>query len=234
MTGHRASTAGSSAQRTPSGSAKRSAVIFDCDGVLVDSEPISNRVLAECLTEAGLPHTADECFRDYLGRSLAHCLAAATARHGRPLPPDFPALYHARLAESVERELEPVDGIAEVLDGLALPWCVASSGEHEKMRLTLGRTGLLGRCEGRLFSASEVARGKPEPDLFLHAAARMGFDPAACVVVEDSPAGVEAGRRAGMRVLGYGARTDPAVLAAAGAEVFADMRELPALLDGRA
>jgi HAD superfamily hydrolase (TIGR01509 family) len=206
------------------------AVIFDCDGVLVHSEPVSNRVLAACLTDAGLPTTYEECLRDYLGRSLEHCIRTAAARHGRALPDDFAAIYLQRFAEAVAADLEPVAGVAAVLDDLDLPWCVASSGEHAKMRLTLGRTGLLGRCEGRLFSATELERGKPHPDLFLHAARQMGFDPPCCAVVEDSPAGAQAGRRAGMRVLGYAERTEPALLAAEGAEVFDDMRSLPGLL----
>ena len=206
------------------------AVIFDCDGVLVDSEPVSNRVLAECLTAAGLPHTIEDCYRDYMGRSLEHCLVVAAGRHGRELPVDFRETYHDALAAAVVLELQPVPGIAAVLEDLALPWCVASSGPHEKMRLTLGHTGLLARCEDRLFSAADVGRGKPEPDLFLHAARSMGFDPARCAVVEDSPAGAVAGRRAGMRVLGYAARTDPAALAGEGAEVFDDMCALPGLV----
>ncbi len=209
------------------------AVIFDCDGVLVDSEPLSNRVLAECLTAAGLPHTIEDCYRDYMGRSLEHCLAAAAVRHGREVPAGFRDTYYDALADVVALELKPVPGIAAVLEDLTLPWCVASSGPHEKMRLTLGHTGLLAHCGGRLFSAADVGRGKPEPDLFLHAARSMAFDPARCAVVEDSPAGAVAGRRARMRVLGYAARTDPAALAGEGAEVFDDMRALPGLLASR-
>ena len=206
-------------------------VIFDCDGVLVDSEPLSNRILAEELTAIGLPTTTEESVRDFMGRSFAAGVALIEERLGHPVPPDFAAGYHARLFEAFERELEPVPGVVEVLDGLELPCCVASSGDHVRIRRALRSAGLLERFEGRIFSADDVEHGKPAPDLFLHAALEMGFEPARCAVVEDSPAGVRAGRAAGMTVLGYAAMTDPAELARAGAhDTFGDMRELPRLL----
>lgn len=205
-------------------------VIFDCDGVLVDSEPISNRILAEELTAIGLATSPEDSTRDYMGRSWASNAALIEERLGRALPPGFLARYHGRLFAAFERELEPVPGVHAALAAIALPACVASSGDHERIRRALGMTGLLERFEGRIFSATDVAHGKPAPDLFLHAARGMGFEPARCAVVEDSPAGVEAGRAAGMTVLAYAGRDDGAGLEATGARVFRDMAELPELL----
>jgi HAD superfamily hydrolase (TIGR01509 family) len=202
-------------------------VIFDCDGVLVDSEPLSNRALSEALTGAGHPIGVEETTRTFMGRSLLSCNAIMRERFGTV--PDYLADYERRLQIAFEESLEAVPGVVAALDAIAAPTCVASSGPHYKMRLSLGLVGLYDRFEGRIFSATEVSRGKPAPDLFLHAAASMGAAPDACVVVEDSPVGVEAARAAGMRVLGYAGRSDPASLAHAHA-VFADMAELPALI----
>ena len=201
-------------------------VIFDCAGVLVDSEAISNRALSEALAELGLHLTVEETMAEFMGRSREHMLTRTAQLLGAPVPAGFAEAYDSVRDAALWRELEPVAGIEEALDALdeaGVATCVASSGEHEKMRLTLGLTGLYDRFEGRIFSASEVARGKPAPDLFLHAAARMGFEPPDCVVVEDSTAGVEAGRAAGMRVLGFGEDLY-------GDVVFTDMAELPELL----
>jgi HAD superfamily hydrolase (TIGR01509 family) len=205
-------------------------VIFDCDGVLVDTEHISNRVLAGLLTEAGLPTTFEDCMRDYRGRAMPSVLALATQRLGAPLPADLPDRYYAEVKGVFARELQPVPGVVAALDRIALPSCVASSGPHHKMALTLRHTGLWDRFEGRIFSASEVRRGKPAPDLFLHAARRMGFDAAATAVVEDSVPGIEAARAAGMRALAFARHTDADLLAAAGGEPFDDMAALPELL----
>ena len=207
-------------------------VIFDCDGVLVDSEPLSNRLLAERLTAIGLPTTTEGSIRDYMGRSWSSCQALIEERLGRPLPDGFADGYHEELFAALRSELRPVAGVETALDAISSPTCVASSGAHEKIRTSLAATGLLERFEGRIFSATEVEHGKPAPDLFLHAAAAMGFAPADCVVVEDAPAGVAAGRAAGMRVLGYAALTPPGALE--GARVFSSMDELPALLNGSA
>ncbi len=207
-------------------------VIFDCDGVLVDTERISNTVLAGLLSDAGLATTFEQCMDIYRGRSLTSVMELAGERHGGPLPGDIPERYYAAVKVVFERELQAVPGVVAALDRITLPSCVASSGPHHKMAVTLRRTGLWERFEGRIFSATEVARGKPAPDLFLHAARSMGFDPAATAVVEDSVPGVEAARAAGMRALAF-ARADDAeaqLLAAAGGETFHDMAELPGLL----
>jgi HAD superfamily hydrolase (TIGR01509 family) len=205
-------------------------VIFDCDGVLVDTELISNTVLARLLTEAGLPTTYEDCMRDFRGRSIASVMAIAGERHGSAWDFDVGERYYAEVEEVFRRELEPVPGVIAALDRIALPSCVASSGPHHKMAVTLRRTGLWERFQGRIFSATEVAAGKPAPDLFLHAAERMGFDPATTAVVEDSLPGVQAAVAAGMRALAFTRHSQPAELAAAGGEPFADMAELPALL----
>jgi HAD superfamily hydrolase (TIGR01509 family) len=207
-------------------------VIFDCDGVLVDSEPVGNAVLAELITELGIPTTPQQSIEKYMGRSMASCLAMLEQQLGHPPPADFAERYRVGVEAAWRRDLQPVPGIVEALDAIDLPKCVASSGEHERMQLTLGLTGLLPRFDGHLFSATEVEHGKPAPDLFLHAAAEMGFDPATTAVVEDTVPGVQAGRAAGMRVLAFARLVAADDLAAAGGEVFDDMRALPALLAG--
>jgi HAD superfamily hydrolase (TIGR01509 family) len=205
-------------------------VIFDNDGVLVDSEWHANGILAELLCEAGLPSTRESCIADYMGSTLTRVREIAEARLGGALPADLEDRYHARLFEAFRTRLTAIPGVADVLARLATPTCVASSGTHERIRLALTSTGLLERFEGRIFSAQDVARGKPAPDLFLHAAKTLGVAPARCAVIEDSPFGVEAANRAGMTAFGF-ARMMPAErLRDATGGVFASMDELPALL----
>lgn len=205
-------------------------VIFDCDGVLVDSERISHEVLIAMLAERGVTMGFDEAVDRFMGSSMQRCLEIVEQLCGAP-PSQFLPAFRARTFAAFEADLQPIDGIGEVLAGLPLPFCVASNGPREKMRLTLRRTGLLARFEHGLFSADDVARPKPAPDLFLHAAAHMRADPAACIVVEDSPTGIAAARAAGMTAWGYAGMTPAARLAEAGAQAtFASMRELPARL----
>jgi HAD superfamily hydrolase (TIGR01509 family) len=206
-------------------------VIFDCDGVLVDSEPIANRVFAQALAELGLCLSDAQMFDYFIGRSMAYCLGVVERLLGRPAPENFLADLQARTFAGFATELRPMPHIESALDEITVPCCVASSGDHAKMRTTLGITGLLPRFEGRLFSVTEVAHAKPAPDVYLYAAEQMGVEPAVCVVVEDTPPGVRAGAAAGMTVLGYCAHTPAAKLRAAGAHVtFDDMRRLPQLL----
>jgi len=205
-------------------------VIFDCDGVLVDSEPIACAVLAESLGEIGLQTSAEDCMRDYVGRWWPDSVAMIEAQLGAPLPAGFAAQYRRRQFAALAAAVEPVPGVVEALERIPVGTCVASNGPPEKMEVTLGRAGLLERFQGKVFSAAAVARGKPAPDLFLHAATRMGCDPSACLVVEDSPLGIEAAAAAGMRALGFSGERDPAPLRAAGAETFAEMKRLPELL----
>ncbi len=206
-------------------------MIFDCDGVLVDTELISNTVLARLLTEAGLPMTYEDCMRDFRGRSIQSVMAIADERFGRAWEFDVGERYYAEVEEVFRRELEPVPGVIAALDRISLPSCVASSGPHHKMAVTLRTTGLWERFEGRIFSATEVAAGKPAPDLFLHAAAYMGFHPASTAVVEDSLPGVQAAVAAGMRALAFTRHGDASGLVAAGGEPFDDMALLPDLLE---
>ena len=185
-------------------------------------------MLAGLLTEIGLPMTPEESVEAFMGRSWKTVETHAEAALGRSLPDGFRRRYLDAMFAAFEAELTPVPGVIEALDAIDLPACVASSGSHEKMRFTLGHVGLWERFEGRIFSATEVEHGKPAPDLFLHAAASMGWEPAETAVVEDSPAGVQAALAAGMTAFGYAATTPAAKLA--GARVFTDMAELPGLL----
>jgi HAD superfamily hydrolase (TIGR01509 family) len=204
-------------------------VIFDCDGVLVDSDRISLRIQAERISALGLETTYEDCVRDFLGLGMPTTLKVIAERLGRPVPERWVDELDTAVRESFIRELTPVPGIIEALDKLEVPTCVASSGSHEKMRLTLGLTGLYKRFTGRIFSGSEVELGKPAPDIFLHAAARMSVPPERCVVVEDSPFGVTAAKAAGMHALGFAAMTPSKRLAAADS-VFVEMGDLPRLV----
>lgn len=206
-------------------------VIFDCDGVLVDSDRISLRIQAERISALGLEMSYEECVRDFLGLGMSSTLRLLRERTGHPVPETWVAELETAVREAFRRDLTPVPGAAEALDRIELPTCVASSGSHDKMRLTLGLTGLWERFSGRTFSADEVPRGKPAPDLFLHAAARMSVSPDHCIVVEDSPFGVAAARAAGMRSLGFAALTPAERLADADA-VFSAMADLPELVAG--
>ncbi len=211
---------------------KPALIIFDCDGVLVDSEPISIRMLHETLKDVGLRISYEQTSRDFEGLSDKDCIRIIEERLGRPIPVSAVEEYEKKLFTALSRDVQPVKHIHEALNAISTPMCVASSGTHGKMRTTLATTRLLPLFEGRLFSASEVERGKPHPDLFLHAAGVMGASPESCVVVEDSIHGVQAGVAAKMTVLGYAERSDPAILSEAGANVFKDMRELPRLIEG--
>ncbi|MCL6736441.1 HAD family hydrolase [Streptomyces neyagawaensis] len=208
-------------------------VIFDNDGVLVDSEPISNRHLAAYLTELGHPTSYEESIRDYMGSAMHRVHELIQERTGRRLPDDFDEVFHARVFAAFERELAPVDGVFDVLEKLVaegVPYCVASSGSHERIRVGHRTTGLdrwFG--EGLVFSAQDVGRGKPAPDLFLYAAERMGVAPERCAVVEDSPLGVRAGLAAGMDVYGFTAMTPAEKLTGVRGH-FSDMAELLLLL----
>lgn len=212
------------------------AVVFDSDGVLVDSEPLGNATLARLLTEIGLPTSTEESMRAFMGRRFTYIEEVVGQRLGRPAPRELREIYYARLFAAIDAGGAPaIPGVADALDAIALPRCVASSGPHEKIRRALRAAGLLDRfADEAIFSGQDVAHGKPAPDLFLHAAREMGFDPATTAVVEDSPVGVQAGRAAGMTVLGYAGRTEPQQLRDAGATtIFTDMGELPGILTVR-
>jgi HAD superfamily hydrolase (TIGR01509 family) len=210
-------------------------VIFDCDGVLVDSEVISNRILAEMLSAEGLPTTLTQARRDYQGLLLADILSLAEQRLNRKFPEDWLDRYEHERTAAFRRELDPVAGAAETVQRLTVAGigvCVASQGKLSKTRLSLELTGLADLFpDTALFSAYSVARGKPAPDLFLHAAKSMGAKSAACVVVEDTPSGVTAAVSADMRALGYAADSDERALRDAGAaEILHSLDELPRAL----
>lgn len=207
-------------------------VIFDCDGVLVDSEALACQVDADLLTSLGVAYTRDDIIRQFVGVSLKDMMARIEGERGCTLPPDFGDRLNRALFARFERELQPIAGVRDAV--LALPYrrCVASSSLPERISFSLRLTGLDDLFD-RVFSASEVPRGKPAPDLFLHAAERMGWDAGQCVVVEDSVAGVQAAQAAGMKVVGFagGGHCGPghaaSLLDSGAAIAIAEMSDLP-------
>jgi HAD superfamily hydrolase (TIGR01509 family) len=206
-------------------------VILDCDGVLVDTEPIAVRLSVELGREFGWELTPEQVLHRFVGRSDHSIHAQISERLGPEIAETWQARFRDLHRAAIEAELTPVPGVVDALSRITLPTCVASSGSHEKMRHTLGSVGLHQRFEGRIFSATEVRHGKPAPDLFLHAADRMGVPPDRCIVVEDSRHGVAAARAAGMRSLGFhGGLTPKHWLEGPGTVVFESMADLPRLL----
>lgn len=208
-------------------------VIFDCDGVLVDSEPVSNRIFAACFQEIGIPITYDIALRDYVGLSLNSCFAHIETTYGKPIPDGFLEQMQKRTMAAFRDSLQPVPGVGEAVAAIQVAGarvCVASSGEQDKMRVSLGVTELWDRFAPNIFSATEVERGKPHPDLFLHAARNMAAEPSRCAVIEDSAYGVRAARAAGMDAFGYVGGEISKPLAADGAREFSAMADLPTLL----
>jgi len=203
--------------------------------VLVDSEPISNAVLAQALTRVGLPTTARAALSEFRGLHMSDVVARAEARLGGPLPEGWVPDYERERANAFRQSLTATPGAAEAVRAVraaGIAVCVASQGRREKTELTLSLTGLREMfAPDAVFSAYTVQRGKPHPDLFLHAAKVMGVEPSQCVVVEDTTLGVRAASSAGMRALGYGADSDEAALRQAGAEVFRSLDELSVLLE---
>lgn len=208
-------------------------VIFDCDGVLVDSEPIAARLTAESVSELGWEMSTELAKSEFLGDTFSNIIRRVEERIGRKVPEDWPARSQAKLLAALERELTPVAGVKDAIEALleaGATLAVGSQGSHQKMQLTLGVTGLLPFFEGRIFSASQVAQPKPAPDLFLLAANTLGFTPSQSVVVEDSTRGVKAALAAGMRILGYTASVGREAIVAAGAEPVDDLAQVPKLL----
>lgn len=209
------------------------AVLFDCDGVIVDSEPILFDLLRSELASRGLPLSRAVIARDFVGGTMAS--VAERARDlGADLPPDWPQRFYDRLYPRLALGTPLIPGIESVLDALdaaGIPYAVGSNGAPEKMRITLGQhPRILARLERHLYSGQALGCPKPDPGLYLHAARALGVEPARAVVIDDSPSGARAAGRAGMRCLGYAAHDDGARLAAEGAEVFHRMADLPALL----
>jgi len=188
---------------TGGGTAPLGLVIFDCDGVLVDSEPLAMRTLIEAIGRQGIAIAPEVAYRDYLGRSLGSISQSLAASHGEPLGAAALDSMRTDLYALYRRELRATPGIRAAIEALYVPFCVASSSSPERVALSLDVTGLRALFGSRLYSATMVARGKPAPDLFLHAAHVLGVEPARCLVIEDSPAGILAARAAGMRVFAY-------------------------------
>ncbi len=207
-------------------------VIFDCDGVLVDSEPVAARVVSGSLARHGLDLSPERCMDLFLGGTMPGVMEKARAL-GASLPDRWVNDVYTELYAELARGVKAIPGVAgllDLLDEAGIPHCVASNGSEEKMRITLGRTGLAERFAGRRYSAHTLGIAKPDPGLFLHAARASGADPARCLVIEDSASGAEAAARAGMRCLGYAPQGDGARLAAHGAVIIRDMAEVPRLI----
>jgi len=200
----------------------------------VDSVRVANKVFAGVLNEVcGLQFTLDDMFDTFVGHSRAQCLQKIEAMIGEPPPPELDLRYQRDIDDALKKTVQAIDGIETALETLSLPYCVASSGSHDKMKMTLGKTNLMRFFEGNIFSTSDVERGKPHPDIYLHAARSMGAnDPARCLVVEDSPIGVTGAVAAGMCVFGFAELMPAHRLHASGAHnVFERMRDLPDLID---
>lgn len=207
-------------------------IIFDCDGVLIDSERIVNQAFSECLAQLGLQLTLDETIQTFKGHTTEDCIAMAEQLLGKPIDPEA-LMENYRIISNgrMENELQAIPGIVNVVAKLTQPKCVASNSGHRHLKLGLEKTGLMPYFAPHIFSANDVARPKPAPDLFLHAAQTMGFAPNDCVVVEDSPAGVQGAIAAGIStVFGFADLTPASTLQEAGARPFHSMAELPALL----
>ncbi len=211
-------------------------VIFDCDGVLVDSEPIANRILVDALAEAGYRITIGQAVEKFVGRSMAAVVSIVEDELGRQLPEGFLVRLQEATFAAFRARLKAMPGVADAIDAIDAPVCVASSGMPDKIALSLSVTGLADRFDGHVFSAAMVEHGKPAPDLFLLAADRMGAAPARTVVIEDSVPGIQAAQAAHMVALGFvgGGHMEPTLvgrLRATGVALFDDMGALRGLLD---
>ncbi|MFT5578633.1 MAG: HAD superfamily hydrolase (TIGR01509 family) [Paraglaciecola psychrophila] len=209
-------------------------IIFDCDGVLVDSERIANEVFAKVLNEEfGFSLSLEDMFQTFVGHSSSQCMGIIKEMLGKEPPSHLEKRYKDEINDALSNSVTAVSGIEQAIDEISIPFCVASSGSHEKMHTTLGKTKLLKHFEGRLYSTSDVKRGKPHPDVYLHAAHKMGVsDPSRCLVIEDSPLGVKGGASAGMSVFGYTELMDERRLLEAGADhIFNNMYNLANEID---
>ena len=205
-------------------------IIFDCDGTLVDSEDVTNRIIAEMASELGITMTGDEATATFGGKTLNAVLYKMRELSGKEIPDDWLSRLIKKVSESWKTELNPVHGVRELLESLEIPICVASNGESIHIHQSLEMTGLRDFFDGNIFSASDIGVPKPAPDLFLYAAKKMGFKPEQCVVVEDSIPGVIAANRAKIRVYGLVKMCSAEELENAGAIPFTNMRDLPVLL----
>ena len=205
-------------------------IIFDCDGTLVDSEHVANQIIAEMASELGITMTGDEATATFGGKTLDAVLYKMKELSGKEIPDDWLPRLIKKVSEAWKTELNPVNGVRELLENLNIPICVASNGEPIHVNQSLEMTGLRGFFDGNIFCASDVGVPKPAPDLFLYAAKKMGFKPEQCIVIEDSISGVMAANRAKIKVYGLVKMCSAEELENAGAIPFTNMRNLPALL----
>lgn len=207
-------------------------IIFDCDGVLVDSELLAIRTFVETVKENDIEIELDKALKELKGHFFEECMAIVEKMSGKKLPEDFEPKFRKRSFEVFRKELLPVMGVKKVLENLELPFCTASSGPQEKIRLNLATTGLLHFFEGRIFSCYDIGKWKPDPAIFLHAAQSMGFRPQDCLVVEDSLVGIRAAKAGGFDVFGFATGEEDALFNDECTSVFYDMEELIPMICG--
>lgn len=209
---------------------KYKCIIFDCDGVLVDSEPIGNQVLVDMANSYGADIDLDYAFKHFKGGSIYTCRDKIQALVNQPLSQDFIAEYRRRSYNAFKEQIQSVEGVKEVIESLSIPFCVASSGPTEKIRLNLELTGLLPYFEDNIFSCYTIEKWKPEPDVFIWAAKTMGFKPEDCVVIEDSLTGIQAAKAGGFDVFGFTAHDYNNELEAEATTTFNSMEKLLELI----
>ncbi|MEM9078240.1 MAG: HAD family hydrolase [Bacteroidota bacterium] len=210
---------------------KYKCIIFDCDGVLVDSEEISMTILIQMANEIGAEVTREYALENFSGKSLKVCLDYIEKQLNRPLPNGFEKEYRIRTFSTFKSDLKPIKGIHNLLDKITVPFCVASSGPLDKIRLNLTTTHLIELFENRIFSSYEIGSWKPNPEIFEYTAKKMGFEPRECAVIEDSLAGIKAGKKGGFDVYGFTNGKNKKLFEAEGAQVFSEMSELYNLLN---
>jgi HAD superfamily hydrolase (TIGR01509 family) len=205
-------------------------IIFDCDGVLVDTEKIGNGILLEMAAEHGFEMNIEDAYRNFNGRNLKDCFRHIEEAIAKKLPEEFENEYRIKSFEAFKTQVKPMEGVVEFINKLEIPYCVASSGPVDKIRLNLEVAGLLDKFENRMFSSYQINSWKPDPELFLHAAKEMGFEVKDCIVVEDSCAGVMAGTKGGFKVYGFANGFNNEDLENEGAILFSSYKELGELL----
>lgn len=201
-------------------------IIFDCDGVLVDSEHVSNDILYTLASEQGYTMGKEKMMREFSGRSLQQCLNMIESSIGKTLPPEFVPVFREKTFHYFRTDLKPIEGVHDFINLLTHDYCVASSGPIEKMNITLSTTGLIDKFKNKMYSSYQINSWKPDPDIFLHAAKEMGYSVNECIVIEDSRAGVMAAVKGGFRVLGFAGGGNADELQSEGAEVFYSFKEL--------
>jgi len=210
---------------------KYKCIIFDCDGVLVDSEPIGNQVMVDMANELGANINLDYAYKHFKGNALKNCVNQITDLIAIELPSNFESEYRRRSFVKFKADIKPINGVLEILENLKIPYCVASSGPENKIRLNLEMTGLLSYFEGKIFSCYTIQKWKPDPAVFLWAVKTMGFEPSECVVIEDSLVGVNAAINGGFDIFGFTAHDYKNELKSKSTKTFDSFLKLPELLE---